>query len=104
MALVFAAFHSSLGAMGRLLLPIILCFAYSTVICWFYYGSVYCDQYFGGHKRIYLSFFIAFILLTPFLPSIPILYLTDLILLLMSCLTLAVIVKDNGKIKNELPL
>jgi AGCS family alanine or glycine:cation symporter len=104
MALVFAAFHSSLGAMGGLLLPIILCFAYSTVICWFYYGSVYCDQYFGGHRGIYLVLFISFILLTPILPSIPLLYLTDLILLLMSCLTLAVIVKDNGKIKNELPL
>lgn len=104
MALVFAAFHSSLGAIGGLLLPIILCFAYSTVICWFYYGSLYCDQYFGGHRVIYLVLFISFILLTPILPSIPLLYLTDLILLLMSCLTLAVIVKDSAKIKNELPL
>ena len=88
----------------EVLLPIILCFAYSTVICWFYYGQVYCDVFFGGHKRLYLMGFISVILLTPLMPTLPLIYLTDFILLLMTLLTLCAIIMESGKIKNELPL
>ena len=104
MALVFSAFNSTLGDISGLLLPIILCFAYSTVICWFYYGQVYCDAYFGGQGRLYLMGFISVILLTPLIPTLPLIYLTDFILLLMTLLTLSAIIMESGKIKNELPL
>ena len=59
MALVFASFDSSLGGISRLILPIILCFAYSTIICWFYYGVVSCEGFFGGHRGLYLITFVA---------------------------------------------
>ena len=98
MSLVFAAFNSVLGELSVLLLPIIFAFAYSTIICWFYYGVEYCSVYFGGHKIAFLLLFIGFVLFSYVIPSSPLLYLTDLILLFMAFFTLTAIVKNTNRI------
>lgn len=99
MALVFAAFRSSLGMASGLLLPLIFSFAYATIICWFYYGVEYSRLYFGEFKKFYIFIFLFFALLSFSIPSTLLLYLTDLILLLMACLTLYAIVKRADRIR-----
>ena len=103
MALVFSAFSLSIGSASGFLLPLIFFFAYATLICWFYYGTEYCRIYFGGHRSAYLFIFLAFVFYSHLLPSRPLLYLTDIILLLMTFLTLSVIIKRAEQIKKELP-
>lgn len=103
MSLVFTAFGLSVGGASVILLPLVFFFAYSTLICWFYYGTEYVRLYFGGYERIYLLVFLAFVCFSCFLPPKPLLYLTDTILLLMALLTLSVIIKRAERIKKELP-
>lgn len=98
MALVFAAFSSSLGNAGVILLPLIFCFAYSTLICWFYYGVEYSRLYFGGLKAAFPFAFLAFAFLSQVIPSTVLLYITDIILFLMACLTLFAIFKKSSRI------
>ena len=95
MALVFEAFRLSLGDYSRLLLPIIFAFAYSTLICWFYYGVEYCRLYFPWLKEAYAFIFLGFVALSCLLPAKALLYTTDFILLLMTLLTLSVILKKQ---------
>lgn len=103
MSLVFTAFGLSVGEASAVLLPLVFFFAYSTIICWFYYGTEYVRLYFGGHERIYLPIFLAFVFFSCCLPPKPLLYLTDIILLLMAILTLSVIIRKSERIKKELP-
>jgi AGCS family alanine or glycine:cation symporter len=98
MSLVFKAFSSSLGAISVLLLPIIFAFAYATLICWFYYGVEYCRLYFGVRREIFLLAFLSFVLLAHLLPSVPLLSITDFVLLFMAILTLAAVVKKVDRI------
>ncbi len=101
MALVSAAFSASLGEWSELvLLFCVFSFAYSTVICWYYYGSE-CTRYlFGGRGRVlFLMLFVAFIVFGSRLESGVLLYLTDTVILFMSALTLFVLVKKSGRIK-----
>ena len=99
MALVFAAFSSSIGRVSSLLLPIIFAFAYSTLICWFYYGVECCRIYFGGHKGCYLVIFILCAFFSGFFPPMPLIYITDFVLLLMACMTLSAILKKSDRIR-----
>ena len=99
MALVFAAFSSSIGRVSSLLLPIIFAFAYSTLICWFYYGVECCRIYFGGHKGCYLVIFILCTFFSGFFPPMPLIYITDFVLLLMACMTLSAILKKSDRIR-----
>ena len=90
MALVFSAFGSGVGEWSRI--PLFLCivlFAYSTVICWYYYG-LRCIAYLGYEKShvMYSVAFCIFILLPLFLDSIGAVYISDLLLFLMSLPTL----------------
>ena len=104
MSLVFAAFRLSLGDGSKLLLPLIFAFAYSTLICWFYYGIEYCRLYFYWFKEAYIFMFLGFVCLSYLIPTKPLLYTTDFVLLIMSILTLFVIIKRINQIKNkELP-
>ena len=101
MSLITAAFGSSLGVWSEyLLLLCIFAFAYSTVICWYYYGSE-CMSYLIGLKGkiVFPLFFFAFLLFGSFIANELLLYLTDIVILLMSLLTLSAIVKKIDRIK-----
>lgn len=90
MALVFSAFRSGVGEWS--MLPLFLCialFAYSTVICWYYYG-LRCILYLR-YERSYIIYSVAFcifLLLPLFIDSIGVVYISDLLLFLMSLPTL----------------
>ena len=101
MSLVSDAFTSSLGdAAGVVLFLCIFLFAYSTVVCWFYYGSE-CVEYLFG-KRLRWAFFLLFVIFVSLgsLGELNItLAVTDLALLLMSVITLLTLVRCSDKIK-----
>lgn len=99
MALVGYAFSSSLGSEIAMILPfIILAFAYSTLICWYYYGRECISVFFPKINWIYSVLFLFFMLMSEHIGSEYLLYVIDIILLMMSILTLSAIVKKSRRI------
>lgn len=100
MSLVTAAFTSALGDFGGyILLFCIFSFAYSTIICWYFYGHRCTSLYFPKFRAVYIILFCDCILLSPCLASECLLYVTDVLLLFMAFITLSAIVKESGKIR-----
>lgn len=103
MTLVFDAVR--LGA-GDFWLPVLLIciffFAYSTIICWYYYGGE-CIRFLGlSHLRFfYLFLFLIFIILASFADTYLALITNDLVLLLMSVPTGAAILKNRKTIRDK---
>ncbi len=99
MALVSAAFYSVLGGLSSVLLPVvILAFAYATLICWYFYGRECTSLYFPLLNKLYPVAFIFCIVISRVLKSNFLLYIIDLLLLLMSLMTLSAIIKKSSKI------
>ena len=100
MSLVFAAFSLSLGKWsGGLLICCVFAFAYSTVICWYYYGISCYDFLLGGRLRvIYSLVFFIFVGVGAFIDNRLLLSATDLLLLLMSLMTLSAVLKRADRI------
>ena len=99
MSLVTTAFTSSLGEMsGYLLLILIFAFAYSTVICWYYYGTECASLYFPKFRVCFVPLFIAFVVFSAYIPSYFLLSVTDAVLLFMSVITLSAILKKSDRI------
>ncbi len=99
MSLVCAAFSGTFGALGGYVLTVLIaCFAYSTVICWYFYGHRCTEVYLGKFKILYALLFVGFFFLSTCLSSKFLLYLTDVILLLMSLMTLSAIIKMSDRI------
>jgi AGCS family alanine or glycine:cation symporter len=100
MSLVRAAFSASLGAFSAFLLLLsIFLFAYSTVICWYFYGSRQTHGY-VFIKASFIFLFLFFLFLPTFAAPSFLLYLTDLIILLMSIITLVSITKKKDRISD----
>lgn len=99
MSLVSAAFSASLGSFSvYILLGLVFAFAYSTLICWYFYGMEYSSLYFPKIKHFYPFLFLLFILISRFLNTKAILYVTDSLLLIMAVMTLSAIVKKSNRI------
>ena len=99
MSLVTAAFTNALGGFsGYVLLVLIFAFAYSTIICWYFYGNECISLYFPKLAPIFPFTFAIFILLSgKFSPSF-LISATDVILVCMSLITLSAIVKKSNRI------
>lgn len=99
MSLVSEAFSSALGSRIALILPfLIFAFAYSTLICWYFYGRECMSVFFPKIAWAFPPAFIIFIFISGSLRSQNLLYVIDIILLLMAFLTLSAIVKGSGRI------
>lgn len=102
MALVSDAVGKSLGGFsGVLLLLSVTAFAYSTVICWFYYGSVtsaYLAPRFGA--RAFALVFFAFLIFGVNIPSRTLIEATDALLLVLCVLTVAAILRGRDRIRD----
>ena len=100
MSLVYTAFTSTLGRpFGCVLLAMVFAFAYSTIICWYYYGFECIRRYFSCLKPLYVITFPAFVVISSLIPQSFILYITDLTMLTMSLMTIISILKYVNKIK-----
>ena len=99
MSLVIASFSETFGSTFTLILPfLILCFAYSTLICWYYYGRECVCVFYPRMSPIYLPVFMLFIFISSYLRSDFLLYVIDFILLVMSIITLFAILKRSKRI------
>ena len=99
MSLVIAAFCETFGSAFTLILPfIILCFAYSTLICWYYYGRECVRVFYPRLSVFYLPIFILFVFASGYVRSDFLLYVIDFILLIMSIITLLAILKRSERI------
>lgn len=96
MALVSSAFYSALGSFAiPILFLCVLAFAYSTIICWYFYGTECVRIYFPQIKLFYPILFVAFIVFSRLLKSNFLLYSIDFLLLLMTLITLSAILKNK---------
>ncbi|MBQ8320893.1 MAG: sodium:alanine symporter family protein [Clostridia bacterium] len=99
MSLVTAAFTNTLGDFsGYVLLVLIFSFAYSTIICWYCYGSECTRLYFPALKPLFTPCFFVFVLISGYISSVFLLSATDVILLCMSMITLSAILKKSNRI------
>lgn len=101
MSLVYTAFTSTLGRpFGYILLGMVFAFAYSTIICWYYYGYECVNHYFALIKPTYIMAFVSVMILSPYVKTEKLLFITDLTMLAMAFITLFCIMKLIDKIKS----
>lgn len=88
------------GTSGKyMLLFCIFAFAFATVICWYYYGSEAWSNLFGKGKRaLFLPIFILFVYIGAFLDTMVLVFVTDLLMLLATLLTLSALIKNSDRI------
>ena len=101
MSLVNYAFSSSLGSWSSsLLLLCIFSFAYSTIICWYYYGAE-CVRYLFGKigAPVFTVFFFIFALTASVINSHFLLATTNFLLFFMVVLTLLTLVFNTRTIR-----
>ena len=101
MLLVSDALCGSLGSLSRILLLLsVAAFAYSTVICWYYYGSVCSSYLFSDYgRRGFGIMFFAFLIFGGVIPSRGLIMITDYLLFVLSVLTLSAVIKRRERIK-----
>lgn len=100
MSLIYSAITRSIGNFYGLILTItILIFAYSTVICWFYYGGE-CIEFLFGKKYLlsYSLIFLSFVIFSPYISTSFLLGVTDILLLILAFLTLSAVLKRRDRI------
>lgn len=100
MSLVTAAYSEALGDFaGYLLLLLVLAFAYSTVICWYFYGTECITFAFPKLSRPYPILFSLSLLLSFVASAELLLAVTDTVLFFMALITLSAIVKKSDRIR-----
>ena len=100
MEIVLSAVRSSVGRGGECaVILLVFAFAYSTVICWYYYGRE-CFEYLfkdrGG--AVFTSVYILFSFIGFIVSESTLIRLTDTILFLMSLLTVSALIKNSERI------
>jgi AGCS family alanine or glycine:cation symporter len=100
MELLFLAFSSSLGPLSSALVALsVWAFAYSTVVCWCYYGRSSLERLVGRKfSPLFLPVFLAFVGLGAFLSETHLILLSDILLLLLSGITLPTLIKNSDRI------
>lgn len=99
MAYVNAAYESTLGGIsGPLLTVSVLVFAYSTMICWYYYGTECIKQIYGKKSRNYPTLFFVCAVAGALVGSGYLLNITDTIIFLMALITLSALIASHNKI------
>lgn len=97
--LVVSAFQSSLGTISSVTVAIcILLFAFSTVACWFYYGRV-CAHHLHFSQNLYTAIFMFSLIFGCMLGELLIVSFCDVLLLFLTLLTGAALIKNSDRIK-----
>ena len=103
MSLICAAICSVSELFSLPLLISIFIFAYSTVICWFYYGEECICYLFGDRfRRPFTLIFVVFIFVGASVSSRALISLTDVIIFAMSLITLATVMKNINAVSDTL--
>ena len=86
--------------LGKLTVTVLICaFAYSTVICWYYYGCE-CIRFLFGKRRdaAFGALFIFSVYIGFALPGSILIYASDILLFCMSILTLLALIKNSERV------
>jgi len=96
---VIQSFASGVIAGDVLTFVCILFFALSTILCWYYYGGFCCESLFGSKsKGIFVVLFISACALGLFFSSGMLIYASDILLFLMTLITLSTLFKNSGRL------
>ena len=101
MLLVSDTVGACFGEFSRVLLLLsVFAFAYSTVVCWFYYGTV-CSAFLFSSlgSQIFSPVFFAFLIFGAVIPPRTLIDATDILLLILSFMTVSAIIRKRERIK-----
>ncbi len=100
MELINATFFMIFGSVGTYLLFFcILIFAYSTVVCWYYYGKEATAFLFGYRSAIpYTLFFLLALPLCTFFGELILISITDILLLILTLICCAALLKNSDRV------
>ena len=99
MAYVLSVFSYELGfRVIGVLLFLIACFAFATILCWYFYGSECFRILFPGRQALFFPLFLLAVFAGPFCPPALLLSAMDAFLVLMSCLTLPVLLRNTDRL------
>ena len=98
---IMNAVSSSLGSSMRwALLFCVFAFAYSTVICWFYYGKqAYLFAFNKKAGALYFLLFLLFVLFGYRAKNLLLISITDILMLVLTVITLSTLIKNSDRIK-----
>lgn len=98
-SLVLDSIGAVYGDFSRvLLMACIFAFAFSTVICWYAYGTRCVSFLFGGGRKIYTVFFIASMILGVVVTDIALIAVTDYILLFLTVICVLSVIKRSDRL------
>ena len=87
------------GEYAPLLVLSVISFAYSTVICWYYYGSECMRFAFGGrYGGAFTLLFLTFVFVGVFISEWILVLVADVLLLIMTALTVPTLIKSSDRI------
>lgn len=98
--IISAVFSNTLGNTSAAVLTVLIfAFAFSTVICWYYYGTECLQYLFGSRKsKTYTVLFVFFALSGFLISQDTLITVSDVILFLMSVITLFTLYKNSERI------
>ena len=101
MSLILTATTSTLGAPASyLILFSVIAFAYSTIVCWYYYGVESFISLFGKDSRlIFLPLFLIAAFLGTLIDNRILVAMTDALMLVLAMLTLSALIKNSDRIR-----
>lgn len=100
MELILSAVGQSLGAFPASLVTLsVWAFAYSTIVCWYYYGTECFRRLVGrGCTAAVLPLFLAFVIFGSVISESVLIILADALLLVLSAITLPTLIKKSDRI------
>lgn len=100
MSLILASFDLTFGGVAKwLLLICVFAFAFSTVVCWYYYGTECIRQLFGReYKLIYFPAFLLATVIGGFSDEGVLVLLADILLLMLTVITLPTLIKNSDRV------
>ena len=99
-SIVLRSIEGTLGLFSApLFLLLIFLFAYSTIICWYYYASE-CAFYLTRKRsgKIFTALFALFVFMGPLFSESLVIYTSDLMLFVMTIITLSTLIKNAERI------
>ncbi len=99
--IIMRGLGSVYGAISSaLILLCIFAFAYSTVICWYYYGSCAWRYLFSGGESAFLLLFLTFVYIGSLVKGDSLIAATDVIILFLSLISMSALIKNSDRIRH----
>ena len=99
MELVMSSVGSAIGAAPAMVVALsVWAFAYSTIVCWYYYGSECISHLIGCGEGAYRVIYLAFTFLGSLIRESALIGVADVMLLVMTLITLPTLIKNSDRI------